>query len=185
MSTTISAIIRHNKNLNKFKLTSQEETNLQAAMQFLKLFYETTNVFSSSTYMTLGILILLINDIVDNISSCIQDLTSLEFLKTAATQMSEKIQKYTNEIYDKTAFITAILDPQIKLELIPADMNTEANNAVFNNIFRTEYAELILNNSSTSLTSSTSFTSSTSLISSTSLTSSALSISPTSPTNLK
>ncbi|CAG8771786.1 17053_t:CDS:1, partial [Gigaspora rosea] len=64
-------------------------------------------------------------------------------------------------------------------------MNTEANNAVFNNIFRTEYAELILNNSSTSLTSSTSFTSSTSLISSTSLTSSASSISSTSPTNLK
>ena len=55
--------------------------------------------------MTLGILILLINDIVDNILSYIQDLASLQFLKTAATQMSEKIQKYANEIYDKTAFI--------------------------------------------------------------------------------
>ncbi|CAG8820055.1 28516_t:CDS:2, partial [Gigaspora margarita] len=58
-----------------------------------------------------GISILLINDIVDTISSYIQNSTGSEFLKVAATQMSDKIQKYTNEIYDKTAFIAAILDP--------------------------------------------------------------------------
>ncbi|CAG8770432.1 8764_t:CDS:2, partial [Racocetra persica] len=103
-------ILQRNKNLGKFKLTPQEETNLQAVTHFLKPFYETTNVLSGSTYTTLGILILLIDDIVDNISSCIQDSASPEFLKTAATQMAEKIQKYTNEIYDKTAFISAILN---------------------------------------------------------------------------
>ncbi|CAG8816047.1 38293_t:CDS:2, partial [Gigaspora margarita] len=113
MATTISAIIRHNKKLEKFKLTLQEKTNLQAAAQFLKPFYETTNVLSGSTYTTLGILILLIDDIVENISSCIQNLESPEFLKTATTQMFEKIQKYANEIYDKTAFIAAILDPRL------------------------------------------------------------------------
>ncbi|CAG8853617.1 2478_t:CDS:2, partial [Gigaspora margarita] len=67
----------------------------------------------------------------------------------AATQMSDKIQKYTNEIYDKTAFMAAILDPRVKLELMPDDINTEANRAVFNNIFRTEYSALSFNNSST------------------------------------
>lgn len=156
----------------------QEEINLQATVQFLKPFYETTNVLSGSTYTTLGISILLIDDIVDNISSCILNPESPEFLKTAATQMSEKIQKYANEIYDKTAFIAAVLDPRIKLELMPADMNTEANCTIFNNILRAEYATLILNNPSASHTSSTS---SISLTSSTSLTSSASSISSTSP----
>ncbi|CAG8747825.1 9708_t:CDS:2, partial [Dentiscutata heterogama] len=133
MPTTISAIIRRNKNLEKFKLTSQDETNLQVTTQFLKPFYETTNVLSDSTYTTLGISILLINDIVENVSACIQDPTSSEFLKIAAIQISEKIQKYTNEIYDKIAFIAAILDPWIKLELMPIDMNNEANHTIFNN----------------------------------------------------
>ncbi|CAG8605177.1 7821_t:CDS:1 [Dentiscutata heterogama] len=159
MPMTISAIIRRNKNLEKFKLTPQDETNLQVTTQFLKLFYETTNVLSGSTYTTLGISILLIDDIIENVLACIQDPTSPEFLKIAAIQMSEKIQKYTNEIYNKTAFIAAILDPRIKLELMPIDMNNEANHTIFNNVFRSEYADLILNNSSTSLTSSISSTS--------------------------
>ncbi|CAG8716475.1 10521_t:CDS:2, partial [Cetraspora pellucida] len=98
MPTTIAALIRCNKNLNKYKLTSQEESDLQTITQFLKPFYETTN-----------------------------NSTSLKFLKTATTQMSDKIQKYSNEIYDKTAFMAAILDPRIKLKLMPDDMNTEAN----------------------------------------------------------
>ncbi|CAG8757451.1 27438_t:CDS:2, partial [Gigaspora margarita] len=86
MSTMISAIIRRNKNLEKFKLTPQDETNLQVTTQFLKPFYETTNVLSGSTYTTLGILILLIDDIVENVSACIQDSTSPEFLKIATIQ---------------------------------------------------------------------------------------------------
>ncbi|CAG8556274.1 7802_t:CDS:2, partial [Dentiscutata heterogama] len=135
------------------------ETNLQVTTQFLKPFYETTNVLSGSTYTTLDISILLIDDIVENVSACIQDPTSPEFLKIAAIQISEKIQKYINKIYDKTAFIAAILDPRIKLELMPTNMNNEANHTIFNNVFRSEYANLILNNSSTSLTSSISSTS--------------------------
>ncbi|CAG8710359.1 11453_t:CDS:2, partial [Dentiscutata heterogama] len=121
------AIIRHNKNLDKFKLIPQEETNLQATTKFLKLFYESTNVLSSSIYIILDILILLIDDIVDNILSCIQGLARPEFLKMATTQIFKKIQKYANKIYDKTAFIAAILNSQIKLELIPTNMNMKTN----------------------------------------------------------
>ncbi|CAG8817119.1 40977_t:CDS:2, partial [Gigaspora margarita] len=104
-----------------------------------------------NTYTTLDLLILLVDDIVDIISSCIQNLANPEFLKATATQMSDKLQKYMDEIYDKIAFIAAILDLHIKLELIPADMNTEVNRAIFNHVFRSEYFALILNNSSTNL----------------------------------
>ncbi|CAG8672310.1 16107_t:CDS:1 [Dentiscutata heterogama] len=151
MPTTIATLIKHNKNLNKYKLTLQEKSDLQTITQFFKPFYKTTNVLSGSTYTTLGISILLIDSIVDTISLHIQNSTSSEFLKTAAIQMSDKIQKYSNEIYDKTAFIAAILDPQIKLELMPDNMNTKANSAIFNNIFKTQYSALTLNNSSTNL----------------------------------
>ncbi|CAG8820376.1 35320_t:CDS:2, partial [Gigaspora margarita] len=151
MPTTIAAIIRRNKSLNKYKLSLQKEADLQAATQFFRPFYETTNVLSGSTYTTLGFSILLVDDIVNTISSCIQNSASPEFLKTAAIQMSDKLQKYTDKIFDNTAFIAAILDPHIKLELIPADMNTEVNRAIFNNVLRSEYFLLILSNSSTNL----------------------------------
>ncbi|CAG8823562.1 1855_t:CDS:2, partial [Gigaspora margarita] len=119
MSTMIAALIRCNNNLKKYKLTPQEESDLQAVTQFLKPFYETTNVLSGSTYTTLGVSIVLMDSIVDTISLYLQNPTSPEFLKAAATQMSTKVQKYTNKIYDKTAFMAAILDPRVKLELMP------------------------------------------------------------------
>ncbi|CAG8790774.1 42290_t:CDS:2, partial [Gigaspora margarita] len=100
MLTTIVAIIRCNKSLNKYKLLLQKEANLQDATQFLQPFYKTTNVISGSIYTTL-------------------------------------------------AFIATILDPYIKLELIPANMNTEVNHAIFSNIFRSENFAPILNNSLT------------------------------------
>ncbi|CAG8857375.1 33836_t:CDS:1, partial [Gigaspora margarita] len=92
MPTTIVALIRRNNNLSKYKLTPQEESDLQATTKFLHPFYETTNVLSGSTYTTLGISIILIDDIVDTISSYIQNSTGPEFLEVAATQMSDKIQ---------------------------------------------------------------------------------------------
>ncbi|CAG8833262.1 7140_t:CDS:2, partial [Gigaspora margarita] len=120
-------LIRYNNNLNKYKLILQEESDLQAITQFLNPFYETTNVLFGSIYMTLGISIVLMDSIVDTISLYLQNPTSLEFLKVAATQMLTKVQKYTNKIYDKIAFMAAILDPRIKLELMPEDMNNKAN----------------------------------------------------------
>ncbi|CAG8774393.1 27995_t:CDS:2 [Gigaspora margarita] len=119
------------------------------ATQFLRPFYETTNVLFGSTYTILGFSILLVDDIINTISSYIQNSTSPEFLKAVATQMSDKLQKYMDEIYNKTAFIAAILNPCIKLELIPADINMEVNCAIFNNVFRSEYFAPILNNSLT------------------------------------
>ncbi|CAG8840505.1 13809_t:CDS:2, partial [Gigaspora margarita] len=142
-------IIRYNKSLNKYKLSLQKEADLQAATQFLRPFYKTMNVLSGSTYTTLGLSILLVDDIINTILSCIRNSTSSEFLKAATTQISDKLQKYTDKIYNKMAFIAAIFDPRIKLELIPADMNTEVNRAIFNNIFRSEYFAPILNNSLT------------------------------------
>ncbi|CAG8684895.1 33284_t:CDS:2 [Gigaspora margarita] len=149
MPTMIVALIRRNNNLNKYKLIPQEESNLQAVTQFLKPCYETTNVLSGSTYMTLSVSIVLIDSIVVTILLYLENPTSLEFLKVAATQMLIKVQKYANEIYNKIAFIAAILDPRVKLELISKDMNNEANHAFFNNIFRSKYSSPILNNSST------------------------------------
>ncbi|CAG8857379.1 1604_t:CDS:2, partial [Gigaspora margarita] len=85
-------LIRRNNNLSKYKLTPQEESDLQATTKFLHPFYETTNVLSGSTYKTLGISIILTDDIVDTVLSYIQNSTGSEFLEVAATQMSDKIQ---------------------------------------------------------------------------------------------
>ncbi|CAG8849229.1 33093_t:CDS:2, partial [Gigaspora margarita] len=47
----------------------QKEADLQAATQFLRPFYETINVLSRSMYTTLGLSILLVDDIINTISS--------------------------------------------------------------------------------------------------------------------
>ncbi|CAG8731120.1 7584_t:CDS:2 [Racocetra persica] len=134
-------------NLAQYKLTEQEDFDLQAVIRFLRPFYETTNTLSGSTYVTFGLSILLIDDIVDIITSCIQDSSSPLFLKTAATQMSKKVKQYMVHIYNKAAFMASILDPRIKLELIPVDMNTLENQNFFNQIFQ----EYLSNNLSTNL----------------------------------
>ncbi|CAG8563835.1 35654_t:CDS:2 [Racocetra persica] len=136
MPTTIAAIMRHHNNLVYYKLTLQEDSDLQVVTRFLQPFYEVTNILSGSTYVTLGLSIVLIDDIVDVITSYIQDSSSPLFLKTAATQMLEKLNQYIVYIYDKAAFIASVLDPRIKLELMPVNMNTPENRDFFNHIFQ-------------------------------------------------
>ncbi|CAG8780667.1 31543_t:CDS:2, partial [Racocetra persica] len=58
------------------------------------------------------------------------------FLKTAATQMLEKLNQYIVYIYDEAAFIASVLDSRIKLELMPVNMNTSENRDFFNHIFQ-------------------------------------------------
>ncbi|CAG8817579.1 356_t:CDS:2, partial [Racocetra persica] len=121
-------------------LSQEEDSDLQAVTQFLQPFYEITNILSGSTYITLGLSALLMDDIIDVISSYIQDSSSFQFLKTAAIQMIEKLNQYIDYIYDKAAFIASILDSRIKLELIPVNMNTPENQNYFSQIFQ-EYSD--------------------------------------------
>ncbi|CAG8849870.1 1131_t:CDS:1, partial [Racocetra persica] len=65
MPTTIAAVMRHHNNLAYYKLTPQEDSDLQVVTRFLQLFYEVTNILSSSTYVTLELSIVLMDDIVD------------------------------------------------------------------------------------------------------------------------
>ncbi|CAG8511384.1 15814_t:CDS:2, partial [Dentiscutata heterogama] len=66
---------------------------------------------------------------------------------SSITQDFRELGKSVGES-ESISFVAAILDPRFKLELILADINTEVNHATFNNIFRSEYFALTLNNSS-------------------------------------
>ncbi|CAG8839029.1 5977_t:CDS:2, partial [Racocetra persica] len=131
MPMTIAAVMRHYSNLAYYRLSQEEDSDLQAVTQFLQPFYEITNILSGSTYVTLGLSALLMDNIIDVISSYIQDSSSPQFLKTAAIQMIEKLNQYMDHIYDKAAFMASILDSRIKLELMPVNMNTPENQDYF------------------------------------------------------
>ncbi|CAG8443147.1 14941_t:CDS:2 [Dentiscutata heterogama] len=131
-----AVVMRYHNNLAYYKLTPQEDFDLQVVTQFLQPFYEVTKILSNSIYITLELSIFLMNDIVDVIRSCIQDSLSLLFLKTAATQMLKKLNQYIVYIYNKAAFIASVLDHQIKLELISINMNISKNYDFFNDIFQ-------------------------------------------------
>ncbi|CAG8738582.1 29448_t:CDS:2, partial [Racocetra persica] len=152
MPMMIAAVMRCHSNLVYYRLSQEEDSDLQAVIWFLQPFYEITNILSGSTYVILGLSALLIDDIIDVILSYIQDLSSPQFLKTAATQMMEKLNQYINHIYDKAAIMASILDFQIKLELMLVNMNTPENQDYFSQIFQ-KYLESGLNNSPTNTTS--------------------------------
>ncbi|CAG8676065.1 22394_t:CDS:2 [Racocetra persica] len=50
--------------------------------------------------------------------------------------MLEKLNQYIVYIYDEAAFIVSVLDPRIKLELMPVNMNIPENCDFFNHIFQ-------------------------------------------------
>ncbi|CAG8524010.1 15815_t:CDS:1 [Cetraspora pellucida] len=76
MPTTIAAVMRRHSNLAYYRLTQEEDSDLQAVTRFLQPFYEITNILSGSTYVTLGLSALLMDDIIDVITSYIQDSSS-------------------------------------------------------------------------------------------------------------
>ncbi|CAG8757042.1 15570_t:CDS:2, partial [Racocetra persica] len=72
----LATVMRHHSNLAYYRLSQEEDSDLQAVTWFLQPFYEITNILSGSTYVTLGLSALLIDDIIDVISLYIQNSSS-------------------------------------------------------------------------------------------------------------
>ncbi|CAG8849194.1 7820_t:CDS:1, partial [Racocetra persica] len=65
MPMTIAAVMKRHSNLAYYRLSQEEDSDLQAITRFLQPFYEITNILSGSTYIILSLSALLIDDIID------------------------------------------------------------------------------------------------------------------------
>ncbi|XP_058088811.1 putative AC transposase isoform X2 [Magnolia sinica] len=106
-------------------LTAPEKNYLISLHSFLESFHKTTTNLCTSKSPTLGLALFFMDHINEMIGNCSSSRANPEALKVAANDMAEKAQTYSSQVYNLSSYMAAILDPRIKGELLPEDLNAE------------------------------------------------------------
>ncbi|PIA63482.1 hypothetical protein AQUCO_00201079v1 [Aquilegia coerulea] len=129
-SKSIDAVIRkHAETLaSRNVLLSPPERNAVNIMHnYLEPFYKTTNNICTSKVLTIGLVLFFMDHVVEMINSCRDSRQSPDWLKSAADDMSKTARTYNSQVYNLYTYMAAILDPRIKSELVPENLNSESN----------------------------------------------------------
>lgn len=132
-------------------LNPSEKNVLNIMHKYLEPFYKTINNICTSKVLTIGMVLFFMDHISETILSCKDSRQTPEWLKAAAEDMYVKAQNYSNQVCNAFTYMTAILDPRIKVELIPEYLNLdsfleEARNHFIRN-YSNGYSPFMSNNS--------------------------------------
>lgn len=117
---------KHGGTLTRSMLLSTTEKNLMNIMHsYLEPFHRTTNDLCSSRSPTIGLVLFFMDNVTELISNCMDSRGSPDWLKSAADDMAKKARFYSNQVHNLSTYISAILDPRIKRELLPENLNME------------------------------------------------------------
>ncbi|CAN0879877.1 Putative AC transposase [Linum grandiflorum] len=106
---------------NKLELSHEEMDKITSIHGFLKLFHNVTDEISKAEFLTVGLVVLYMDYVIQNMRN--KDRDSLpNWLQSSADDMDKKAKEYTTKVNNTTSYITAILDPRIKKVLIPTDI---------------------------------------------------------------
>lgn len=108
-------------------LNSAEKNAINIMHTFLEPFHKTTDNLCTTNVPTVGLVVFFMDHISETISSCRDSRHSPDWLKNATHDMSSKTQKYNDQVSNIFSYMTAILDPRIKVELLPESLNLENN----------------------------------------------------------
>ncbi|GFP94650.1 putative ac transposase [Phtheirospermum japonicum] len=127
-SKSMETVIRkYEEQLGSRVLLSPAEKNVGNIMhKYLEPFYKTINNICTNKVLTIGMLLFFMDHISDTISACKDSRQTPEWLKTAAEDMHIKAQNYSDQVCNPFTYMTAILDPRIKVELVPEYLNLES-----------------------------------------------------------
>lgn len=122
---SVDAIIRKYEGSlgNKFLLNSAEKNAVNFMHSYLEPFYKTINNICTSKVPTIGLVLFFMDHIAEITASCRDSRHSPDLLKNAAEEMAKKIRNYNNLVCNTFTYMTAILDPRIKIELLPETLN--------------------------------------------------------------
>ncbi|CAJ2634908.1 unnamed protein product [Trifolium pratense] len=125
---SVDAIIRkYEETLGRRILLSPSDKSVVNIMhQYLEPFYKTTNDICTSKVPTIGLVLFFMDHISETIATCKESRPSPEWLKSAAEEMAKKARNYTNQVCNIFTYMTAILDPRIKGDLIPDSLNSQS-----------------------------------------------------------
>ncbi|KAJ7978822.1 zinc finger BED domain-containing protein DAYSLEEPER [Quillaja saponaria] len=124
---SIDAVIRKYEDIldSRMLLTSAEKNAVGIMHQYLEPFYKTTNNICTNKVPTIGLVLFFMDNISETISTCRESRHSPDWLKSAAEDMAKKARAYNNQVCNIFIYLTAILDPRIKGELIPESLSSE------------------------------------------------------------
>ncbi|GAB2293837.1 hypothetical protein Dimus_038277 [Dionaea muscipula] len=112
---------------NRMLLNSVEKNAVSIMHEYLEPFYKTTNNLCAEKVLTLGLVLFFMDHISEMIAPCKGSLHFPDWLKSVAQDMAEKALAYTNQVCNIFTYISVVLDPRIKGELIPESLNVEKN----------------------------------------------------------
>lgn len=144
---SMDAVIRkHEATLeNRMLLTSAEKNAISIIHGYLEPFYKTTNNICSDKAATVGLVLFFMEHISEMISSCRDSRHLPDWLKTTAEEMSKKSRTYNTQVFNIFTYMTAILDPRIKTELIPETLNLDSHLEEARTHFIRNYSALFYN----------------------------------------
>uniref|UniRef100_A0A5B6ZQB3 Putative zinc finger BED domain-containing protein DAYSLEEPER n=1 Tax=Davidia involucrata TaxID=16924 RepID=A0A5B6ZQB3_DAVIN len=110
---------------SRMLLNSAEKNAVNIMHAYLDPFYKTTNNICTNKVPTIGLVLFFMDHISETIAACRDSRHSPDWLKNAAEDMATKARNYNEQVCNIFTYMTAILDPRIKVELIPESLNSE------------------------------------------------------------
>ncbi|XP_028763636.1 uncharacterized protein LOC114721911 isoform X1 [Neltuma alba] len=125
---SIDAVIRKYEETlgSRMVLNSTEKSVASVVHQYLEPFYKTTNNLCTSKVPTVGLVLFFMDHISETIANCRESRHTPDWLKSAAEEMAKKARSYINQVCNIFTYMTAILDPRVKGELIPEGLNSDS-----------------------------------------------------------
>ena len=120
---SMDAVVRKNEEMlgSRMLLNDAEKNVVNIVHNYLELFYKVISEICVNNPPTIGMVIVYM----DHISDTIATWQPPDLLKSAAEDMAKKLRSYNNQVCNIFIYMTAILDPRIKCELIPESLNSE------------------------------------------------------------
>ncbi|XWS37693.1 hypothetical protein CRYUN_Cryun19dG0066900 [Craigia yunnanensis] len=120
---SMDAVVRKNEEMmsSRMLLNAAEKNVVNIVHNYLEPFYKVISEICVNNPPTIGMVIVYM----DHISDTIATWQPPDLLKSAAEDMAKKLSSYNNQVCNIFIYMTAILDPRIKCELIPESLNLE------------------------------------------------------------
>nr|GEV92624.1 zinc finger BED domain-containing protein DAYSLEEPER isoform X1 [Tanacetum cinerariifolium] len=153
---SVETIIRKNEEtLGRLLLSSAEKNAINLMHAYLEPFYKTTNDICTDRLPTVGLVLFFMDHISDTITACRESRHSPDLLKKAAIDMATRLGSYNDQALNIFTYMTAILDPRIKRDLIPERLNIENYLEEARSHFLRNYSNTLFSSMATSYGSGT------------------------------
>ena len=107
-------------------LTATEKSIVNILHSYLEPFHKITTNLCACKLPTVGLVLFFMDHVFEMISTC-RDSSRQEWLKSVADDMVKSSRSFNTQACSLFTFTSAVLDPRIKKELIPENLNSEKN----------------------------------------------------------